>query len=155
MHRTTNTATLLITVAVSALSGCVTIQHPPAPGAPTPSSRPSARHPEVESDQHLVQAPAQEALDRVGPPRRPSTSTATPRPAVPPSPTTAPRQTPSGPPKTPEPPRPEQRPTRRDLPRVPDRPGRADPGVCDLGRKYGRWQPDSPEATICRDTYGS
>lgn len=68
MHRTTNTATLLITVAVSALSGCVTIQHPPAPGAPTPSSRPSARHPEVESDQHLVQAPAQEALDRVGPP---------------------------------------------------------------------------------------
>jgi hypothetical protein len=26
--------------------------------------------------------------------------------------------------------------------------------VCALGRRYGGWQPDSPEATICRNTYG-
>lgn len=29
-----------------------------------------------------------------------------------------------------------------------------DTGVCALGRRYGGWKPDSPEATICRDTYG-
>jgi hypothetical protein len=26
--------------------------------------------------------------------------------------------------------------------------------VCALGRKYGGWQSDSPESTICDDTYG-
>jgi hypothetical protein len=26
--------------------------------------------------------------------------------------------------------------------------------VCALGRRYGGWRADSPEATICRDTYG-
>ncbi|WP_354670153.1 hypothetical protein [Streptomyces sp. S.PNR 29] len=26
--------------------------------------------------------------------------------------------------------------------------------VCALGRKYGGWRADSPEATICRQTYG-
>lgn len=29
-----------------------------------------------------------------------------------------------------------------------------DAEVCALGRRYGRWQPDSPEADICRSTYG-
>ncbi|MBO4257954.1 hypothetical protein GRC12_29375, partial [Streptomyces griseorubiginosus] len=31
VHRTTTTATLLVTVAVMALSGCVTVQRPPLP----------------------------------------------------------------------------------------------------------------------------
>ncbi|MEU0457308.1 hypothetical protein ABZ322_30855, partial [Streptomyces sp. NPDC006129] len=26
--------------------------------------------------------------------------------------------------------------------------------VCALGRRYGGWRADSPEATICQDTYG-
>jgi hypothetical protein len=26
--------------------------------------------------------------------------------------------------------------------------------VCALGRKYGGWRADSPEATICQGTYG-
>ncbi|OUD01098.1 hypothetical protein CA983_22170, partial [Streptomyces swartbergensis] len=26
--------------------------------------------------------------------------------------------------------------------------------VCALGRRYGGWRADSPEATICRDAYG-
>lgn len=26
--------------------------------------------------------------------------------------------------------------------------------LCALGRRYGGWRADSPEATICRDTYG-
>ncbi|RLL65655.1 hypothetical protein [Streptomyces sp. Z26] len=32
-----------------------------------------------------------------------------------------------------------------------DAPG---PGVCALGERYGRWDPDSAPAAICRDTYG-
>ncbi|MER6980290.1 hypothetical protein ABT317_25800, partial [Streptomyces carpinensis] len=28
------------------------------------------------------------------------------------------------------------------------------PGVCALGRQYGGWRPDSPEARICGQTYG-
>jgi hypothetical protein len=26
--------------------------------------------------------------------------------------------------------------------------------VCALGRKYGGWKPDSPEAVICKGAYG-
>ncbi|WP_189327117.1 hypothetical protein [Streptomyces flaveus] len=155
MHRSTTTATLLVTVAVSAVSGCVTVQHPPSPGVPAPSSRPSTPHPEVRSDPRLVQAPAQEALERVGPPRRPSPPVATPSPTAPPSPPATARRPSTDAPRNSDPQRPEQPSTPRGVPHVPARPRPADPGVCDLGRKYGRWQPDSPEATICQETYGS
>ncbi|MFI2426576.1 hypothetical protein ACH5A7_21185 [Streptomyces sp. NPDC018955] len=37
-------------------------------------------------------------------------------------------------------------PTRRGTPGAPD--------VCALGRQYGGWRPDSPEATICEEAYG-
>ncbi|NGO47188.1 hypothetical protein, partial [Streptomyces ureilyticus] len=46
-------------------------------------------------------------------------------------------------------------PTQRNVPRVPDLPGPSNQGMCDLGRRYGGWQPDSPEAAICKETYGS
>jgi hypothetical protein len=35
---------------------------------------------------------------------------------------------------------------RKDIPENTD--------VCALGRTYGGWRADSPEATICRQTYG-
>ncbi|GAA2636289.1 hypothetical protein GCM10010307_33100 [Streptomyces vastus] len=155
MHRSTTTATPLVTVAVSAVSGCLTVQYPPSPGVPAPASRPSSQQPEVRSDPHLVQAPAQEALERVGPPSRPSPSAATPRPTAPPPPTAAPRRIPTDPPRTTEPQSREQPPARRSDPHVRPRPGQANPGACDLGRTYGGWQPDSPQATICKETYGS
>ncbi|NGO12134.1 hypothetical protein G5C60_32155, partial [Streptomyces sp. HC44] len=72
VHRTTTTATLLVTVAVSAVSGCVTVQHPPSPGVPAPPGKPSASHADVRAEPHIVQAPAREALEHVGPPHRPA-----------------------------------------------------------------------------------
>ncbi|WP_307808388.1 mycothiol transferase [Streptomyces oryzae] len=37
---------------------------------------------------------------------------------------------------------------------APGRSGGAGAGMCELGEAYGRWDPDSPQARICRDTYG-
>ncbi|CAL9582442.1 hypothetical protein SUDANB6_05093 [Streptomyces sp. enrichment culture] len=163
VHRTTTTATLLITVAVSALTGCVTLQRPPAtPATPT---APSAPRPDGAPEPRIVQAPAREALGRTGPSR----------PAEPPP--SAPRSTPPSaavPPREPSAARPEPRPRparperRKPSPRAPQRPraalpgvtgpaGRGAPGtadVCSLGRTYGGWRADSPEAVICRQAYG-
>lgn len=65
VHRTTTTATLLVTVAVSALSGCTTVPHPSAPTPSTAPSRPSAPQPEGEAETQVVQAPAREALQLI------------------------------------------------------------------------------------------
>ncbi|WP_243762271.1 hypothetical protein [Streptomyces sp. Tu 3180] len=142
-------------MAVSALSGCVTVERPAVPGPPAAPPRPSEARP-------VVQAPAREALEMVGP-SRPTKTPGTPsHRAV--LPTTAPerkappgdrnerarparpRPRPSGPPQRP-----------RALPEIPEpaRPaegGGADP--CALGRKYGGWRPGSPESTICEKAYG-
>ncbi|MFE6523456.1 hypothetical protein ACFVON_17180, partial [Streptomyces sp. NPDC057794] len=64
-------------------------------------------------------------------------------------------------PDRPEPARRSPQRPRADPPGVPD-PARQDvreqapdnADVCALGRRYGGWRADSPEATICRDTYG-
>lgn len=62
VQRTTTTAALLVTVAVSALSGCVTVHRPSvAPGPPATPAGP-AEHPEQHASPQVVQAPAQEAL---------------------------------------------------------------------------------------------
>ncbi|MER6708465.1 hypothetical protein ABT328_30190, partial [Streptomyces fumanus] len=83
---------------------------------------------------------------------------------------------PSATPPPPEQPaaRPETRPAPvRPAPREPDAgpPRRPDGGLprataslpglvlggadlCGLGRRYGGWRPDSPEATVCERTYG-
>ncbi|MFE9097496.1 hypothetical protein [Streptomyces sp. NPDC007264] len=153
MHRTTTTATLLlVTVAVSALSGCVTVQRPPAPGAPPAPSRPSAPRPDGSGQPHAVQAPAREALEMVRPSDVPSPSaaarhgsTARPDPgaawtAGPHRPSTTPSRSLPGPYTG-------GQPTASVA-----IPGNAD--VCALGRSYGRWRPDSPEATICGRVYG-
>ncbi|MFD8234081.1 hypothetical protein ACFV20_19640 [Streptomyces sp. NPDC059696] len=172
MHRTTTTATLLVTVAVSALSGCTTVPQPPAPGPSSAPSRPSAPEPDGAARTPVVQAPAREALLLIEEAsRRPEPATQTPRPAAPPA---APRQHAAQQPGNrevrPRPARPERaepapRGPRRSHADVPDvsesvrqdvekRVPHSNADVCALGRRYGGWRADSPEATICRDTYG-
>ncbi|MEU0074406.1 hypothetical protein ABZ027_33440 [Streptomyces sp. NPDC006332] len=166
MHRTTTTATLLVTVAVSALAGCVTVQRPPVSGPPAVPARPAAPRPDGREQPQVVQAPAREALEMIGPSRRPE-------PAAPPS--TAPARTPQEqPPRTrpvrparPEPRHPDPghlrprhpavgqpRAPRVEIPDVPRTVPQGPQDVCALGKKYGGWQPGSPESTICQQTYG-
>ncbi|MER7677590.1 hypothetical protein [Streptomyces sp. NPDC096934] len=156
MHRTTTTATLLVTVAVSALAGCVTVQRPAAPGPASAPTLPSPR-PDGRAVERVVQAPGQEALQFVGPSPKPSPeeSRATGRHHAAPPAQAAPqvpaqRHAPAAPHARPKPhgsahhtaaPPPAAR-----VPKVQD--------VCALGRKYGGWNPGSPEAVICKGTYG-
>ncbi|MEU1938256.1 hypothetical protein ACH49O_16160 [Streptomyces coeruleorubidus] len=170
MHRTTTTATLLVTVAVSALTGCTTVRHPPVPGPPAAPSRPSASQPGERTETQIVQAPAREALQLIEESRRPEPTAAASRPATPPAASPERMRPPPG--TRDVRPRP-ARPERRDpAPRSPRRPHTDLPDVsqsvrqnvsenvpdhtdvCALGRRYGGWRADSPEATICRDTYG-
>ncbi|QFQ95832.1 hypothetical protein F9278_06190 [Streptomyces phaeolivaceus] len=170
MHRPTTTATLLVTVAVSALTGCVAAQPPPPPEPSTVPSRPSEPRPEGSTRTQIVEAPAREALELIGPPREPTPSAPTkPRPAVPTTSTTAPAPAADAPAAPPPPPRDERRepserhgppPTSRPhveippLPRtVPTRPPR-NSDVCALGHRYGGWGKDTPQAAICKDVYG-
>ncbi|MFC3578231.1 hypothetical protein ACFOZ0_34240 [Streptomyces yaanensis] len=151
MHRTTTTATLLVTVAVSALTGCVTVQRPTAPGPPPAPPLPAAPHPDGSAQSRVVQAPAREALEMVRPSQHPSPA---PTPHRPPLPTTAATAgTPHRPPAAPRPGHARPAPHSEAPPAVSEAiPKNAD--VCALGRRYGGWQPDSPEARICGSTYG-
>ncbi|MEW2611682.1 hypothetical protein AB0937_16065 [Streptomyces sp. NPDC047880] len=172
MHRTTTTATLLVTVAVSALSGCTTVAQPPAPGPASAPSRPSAPEPDGAAQTPVVQAPAREALLRIEEePRRPEPATPATRPAAAPA---VPRQHVAQQPGhhevRPRPARPERaepapRGPQRSHAVVPDwsesmrkdvakRVPKSHADVCALGMRYGGWRADSPEATACRDTYG-
>ncbi|MFF9118475.1 hypothetical protein ACF09Y_23205 [Streptomyces massasporeus] len=172
MHRTTTTATLLVTVAVSALSGCTTVPHPSAPAPSAAPSRPSAPQPEGEADTQIVQAPAREALQLIEEAsHRPKPAASAPRPATTPAAVSPEHGTPPPGhqdalprPVRPERPDPAPRSPQRSHPRPADVPEsvpqdvrRSVPDssdVCALGRRYGGWRADSPEATICRDTYG-
>ncbi|MFE9673734.1 hypothetical protein ACFYO5_06390 [Streptomyces sp. NPDC006259] len=157
MQRTTTTATLLVTVAVTALTGCVTVQHPPAPGPPAAPAPPSVPRPDGRAGTQVVQAPAQEALEMVGPRRGRDATAPAPRtaPAVPAEQPPSSRSRPQAP-AHPAPARPERR--RPAQPRL-DLPGvtkgvRGNTDVCALGRKYGGWRAGSPETVICEGTYG-
>ncbi|MGJ5803340.1 hypothetical protein ACSCB1_30075 [Streptomyces europaeiscabiei] len=166
MHRSTTTATLLVTVAVSALTGCVTAHHPPPPQASPVPSRPSFPRPDGTTETQIVQAPAREALELIGPPREstPSASTA-PKPTAPAPTTTAAAPTPTAPPplRDERPDAPERHgPPAESRPRVeipplprtiPTRPPK-NSDVCALGHKYGGWGKDTPQAAICKDVYG-
>ncbi|MFI7412865.1 hypothetical protein ACIBU0_29745 [Streptomyces sp. NPDC049627] len=157
MHRTTTTATLLVTVAVSALSGCVTIQQTPPPGPPAPS-QPPAPPPSEPAERPVVQAPAQEALTLITPSRRPTPTPPTTRPPAPEPP--ARHAHPHARPEHHEPRRPAVAPPKRPQVKVPDAPRPIRPetptngDVCALGRQYGGWKADSPESKICDQTYG-
>ncbi|MFF5969218.1 hypothetical protein ACFY64_37100 [Streptomyces collinus] len=173
MHRTTTTATLLLTVAVSALSGCTTtVPHPSAPGPSAAPSRPSAAEREGEAETQIVQAPAREALQLIEEAsRRPEPAAPATRPAAPPAAAPEPGTPQPGHravrprPARPEHPEPARRGPQRSNAGLPDVPEsvrqdveRSVPNdnadVCALGRRYGGWRADSPEARICRDTYG-
>ncbi|WP_079056294.1 hypothetical protein [Streptomyces caeruleatus] len=172
MHRTTTTATLLVTMAVSALAGCTTVEYPPPSGGPAVPSQPPAPRPSGSMEPEVVQAPAREALTLIETSPRPTPTTSAARPTSP----TAPTPTPPAPRAHPHP-RPEHREPRHPGPERPERPrvevpdvsesvrkgvpgnpgstgnpGQAD--VCSLGKKYGGWRPDSPESKICEQTYG-
>jgi hypothetical protein len=161
MQRTTTTATLLVTVAVSALTGCVTVQRPSlAPGPPAAPTQPSAPRPDGQAEPQVVQAPAQEALQLIESSRKS-------RPSAP-APTEAPRSAAAPepehrvPPPHPGPDHPRQD-RRPEVPKpqqphveIPDvaRHVPKNPDVCKLGKQYGGWRKDSPEAVICEQTYG-
>jgi hypothetical protein len=164
VQRTTTTAALLVTVAVSALSGCMTVQSPPASGPPAPpgaSARSGAR-PDGSAAPQIVQAPAREALELVGPSRRADpTPGAARRPAAPRPPAADKPRAPRAPARAREGRGAGQgrvhQPPRVDLPRVTESmrgtvPGNTD--VCALGRQLGGWRPDSPEARTCTQVYG-
>ncbi|RCH70694.1 hypothetical protein DT019_04180 [Streptomyces sp. SDr-06] len=146
MHRTRNALGLLTAAATlcGCLSGCVSVEARPTPTEPPP---PSPRR-QGEVAPRIVQAPAREALSTILPPDTPS----------PPPPARAPRAAP------PDPARHEHH-RRAQQPHPPSaapgkhRPHPAAPpaagDVCALGRSYGGWRDDSPEARICHDAYGN
>ncbi|MEH0442636.1 MULTISPECIES: hypothetical protein [unclassified Streptomyces] len=160
MHRsTTTTATLLAAMAAfSALSGCVSVQHPAAPGPTAAPARPPVPEPPVpepdgRAGTQVVQAPAREALEMAGPPREPESS----------APSAARPRTAAGGPATGSRSRPHARPDRPERPRHaqphvenPDVAAevRGNADVCALGETYGGWREDSPEAVICEQAYG-
>ncbi|MFC8855308.1 hypothetical protein ACFT5D_19930 [Streptomyces sp. NPDC057144] len=163
MHRTTTTATLLLTVAVSALTGCTTVKGPAVDDPSGAGARSSAPRPEGPAEPRVVQAPAREALEMIAPSPGPERATGEPRRTPPPAHRSAPHDPPAtrapgrsarpaapGPTRAPAAPR----------PRVPDLPGGSDAGaggkadVCSLGKQYGGWRPGSPEARICEQAYG-
>ncbi|MGW2049706.1 hypothetical protein ACWCPF_31670 [Streptomyces sp. NPDC001858] len=157
MQRTTTTATLLVTVAFSTLSGCMTVPRPPAPDPAAAASRPPVPRPEGRAETQVVQAPAREALEMIAPSRKPEpTAPATPaqrrqRAAAPAEQPPAPRSRPHVRPPRPEPRRPAL--PRVEIPEVAAE-VRRNTDVCALGRKYGGWQRDSQEAEICEQAYG-
>ncbi|MFD6416262.1 hypothetical protein [Streptomyces sp. NPDC060194] len=163
MYRTRTTATLLMGLAVTAVSGCVGVNGPTdaaprvrpseAAGAPRPAN--------ADVPPRIVQAPALEALEMMPPTPPPSD-----RPARQPVPAAAaerdrPAAAPTPAPDRPAPSAGAERPAARTAPpppappRVPGAEELRDLGdVCALGRRYGGWQPGSPESRICADTYG-
>ncbi|MEU1334765.1 hypothetical protein [Streptomyces sp. NPDC005865] len=161
MHRSTTTA-LLVSVAVSATvaataSGCVSVERPTRSGAAAATAPPPAPRADGSSRPRAVQAPAREALERMDPPRDPAHRTATTPEAAPAAQAPAPGHHPAPPPPPPAParrppaPRPDAGAT-RPAPRTTPVVSGAD--VCALGEAYGKWHADSPQAVICRSTYG-
>ncbi|MET9355730.1 hypothetical protein ABZY14_22510 [Streptomyces sp. NPDC006617] len=164
VHRTTTTATLLVTVAVSALTGCTTVRGPAAADPSAVGARSSAPRPDGAAEPRVVQAPAREALEMVGPSPTPEHATGEPRRTKAPAPPSARHRPPAAgttdqrpaAPAAPE----HTRAPAPPRPRVPELPGGSGEGtgskadVCSLGKQYGGWRPGSPEARICEHAYG-
>nr|WSW46992.1 hypothetical protein OG296_30005 [Streptomyces sp. NBC_01001] len=182
--RTTTKLLLGVACAVSAVSGCVTVTPAPMQpaGAPGTTGAPPQYEPRggPGAAPVAVQAPALEALKTVpGQSAQPAASAASrqaaPRSAAVPAGTAgaghegpeAPSQAVPPVPDIPEPHRPAAR-------RSAGKEGRTEPSgpdahvprelvkelpvqpadVCALGRRHGRWHPDSPEARICAGVHG-
>ncbi|WFB82744.1 hypothetical protein M6G09_05120 [Streptomyces sp. B146] len=153
-----------MTVAVTALAGCTTVRGPATPDLPAAGPRSSAPRPEGPAEPRVVQAPAREALEMIGPSASADGGTGEPRRTKRSAPAAS-HDAPA-PPAGPEQPRsagPAPKDTGRPAPprpKVPELPGSsgADAGknadVCSLGKQYGGWRPGSPEARICEQAYG-
>ncbi|WNI33269.1 hypothetical protein [Streptomyces sp. ITFR-6] len=154
MHRTSTTVKLLVAVAVTALSGCVSVQ--PRPSAPPASSpRPAAQ----DLAPQIGRPPVRDALEAVPDPKPSTASAGTGRsPAAPPAARhTGPRALPRAPQPRHDPGPAQPRPPRRTVP-APPAPTLPAPvtgtDVCALGRGYGHWPAGSPQSRICDRTYG-
>ncbi|MFJ4777499.1 hypothetical protein [Streptomyces sp. NPDC088762] len=180
MHPTRTTTTLLLGVAcaVSAVSGCVNVSPGPVQPAATPASGVPPHHEPrggPGAAPVVVRAPALEALESVPdglPQPRAAASASAPagasaQPASP-RPSGGPLEAAPPVPDIPEPRKPAKEASgrpggRQDHTRSDGKAGRelmkelpvrpAD--VCALGRRHGRWDPDSPEARICAGVQGS
>ncbi|MFJ6461538.1 hypothetical protein ACIQM0_10855 [Streptomyces sp. NPDC091387] len=149
MHRTRTTAKLLVAVAVTALSGCVSVQ--PRPSAPP---APAADRPAQDLSPQIGRPPVRDILEAVPDPKPSSAGTGRASAAPPATRPAVPR----GAPRAPQPrhlPGPAH--PRRALPTVPV-PALPAPvtgtDVCALGRGYGHWPAGSPQSRICDHTYG-
>ncbi|MFI1003135.1 hypothetical protein ACIP10_27390 [Streptomyces galbus] len=137
----------------------MTVQdHPSAPGAPpSASSRPSLPRSDGPAGAQVAQAPAREALERVGPSDPSHSASGGPRRAA------GGQDSAGRPAPHPRPPRPAPHRTGRSRAEVPDARKaaksasdavRRSTDVCALGKRYGGWRADSPQAVICERTYG-
>ncbi|MFD7720531.1 hypothetical protein [Streptomyces sp. NPDC059814] len=151
MHRTRTTAKLLVAVAVTALSGCVSVQ--PRPSAPP---APAADRPTQHLSPQIGRPPVRDILEAVADPKpsaagtgRASAAPPAVRPAVPRGapPAPQPRHLPG-----PAHPRPRRVAPAAPVPALPAPVTGAD--VCALGRGYGHWPAGSPQSRICDRTYG-
>ncbi|MEU8698217.1 hypothetical protein AB0C61_11155 [Streptomyces sp. NPDC048680] len=151
MHRTRTTVKLLVAVAVTALSGCVSVQ--PRPSAPP---APAADRPAQDLSPQIGRPPVRDILEAVPDPKPSSTGTGRASAAPPAARPAVPRGTP----RAPQPrhlPGPAHPRPRRAVPAVPV-PALPAPvtgtDVCALGRGYGHWPAGSPQSRICDRTYG-
>ncbi|MFD7495307.1 hypothetical protein ACFV8T_23255 [Streptomyces sp. NPDC059832] len=153
MQRTRITVSLLVGVAVTTLSGCVSVQ--PRPDVPP---RPRASGPARDLTPQIVLPPVHDSLEAVPAPE-PSASAGRPSKGAPPPETR--RPVPRAPRQQRQPrypnaarPRPHRAPPAVTAP-VPAPPAPvAGTDVCALGRGYGHWPAGSPQSRICDDTYG-
>ncbi|WP_345588371.1 hypothetical protein [Streptomyces marokkonensis] len=153
-------------MAVSALTACTTVQGPAAADPSAAGARSSAPHPDGAAEPRVVQAPAREALEMIGP--SPTSDHASGEPGRTTPPAVPPRRKAPAARAHPEE---QQRPGRSKAPerahgperpraQVPDVPPPAgqDAGrnvdVCSLGKQYGGWRPGSPQSAICEQAYG-
>lgn len=149
MQRTRITVKLLVGVAVTTLSGCVSVA--PQPDVP---SRPGTSTPAQDMAPQIARPPVHDSLGTVPAPE-PSASASTPAAVVPPD---TRRAAPRAPQRRMHPgaaqPRPRQAPpaVTAPAPAMPAPVTRKD--VCALGRVYGHWPAGSPQSRICENTYG-
>ncbi|MFF2009799.1 hypothetical protein ACFVWY_12080 [Streptomyces sp. NPDC058195] len=155
MQRTRITVSLLVGMAATALSGCVSVG--PGPDAPP---RPHASGPAQELSPQIALPPVHDSLEALP----------VPEPSAPRPPSAAPPRTAAvTPPGTHRPrsgapwqqrhpaathPRPRPVPPAVTAPVPVPPPPASGTGVCALGRGYGHWPAGSPQSRICDDTYG-
>ncbi|GAA1344340.1 hypothetical protein GCM10009647_088660 [Streptomyces sanglieri] len=140
---------LLMGVAVTALSGCVSVQ--PQPDVPP---RPRASGPAQDLAPQIVLPPVHDSLGAVPTPTPSASASASRRTHATPPDTR--RSVPRAPRQQwhPAAPRPHGTPPAAAVP-APALPAPvAGADVCALGRGYGRWPAGSPQSRICDDTYG-